>query len=140
MENDNFKKEEFVQKKISYDDFAKVEIKAGKILNVEKVPDTDRLIKLSVDFGSFKTEIKKEDGTIEVIETKDVRQIISGIALYFPDLQVLIGQTFMFVSNLEPRVIKGLTSDGMILGLGGNGKPFALLKPSQDIEPGTAAN
>jgi tRNA-binding EMAP/Myf-like protein len=54
---------------INIDEFKKVEIKIGKILSVEKVPETDKLLKLSVDFGE-----------------ENPRQIISGISAYFPDL------------------------------------------------------
>lgn len=124
---------------ISYEGFKKIEIKAGKILTAEKIPETDKLVKLSVDFGARKTEVKKEDGTIEIKEASDVRQIISGIALYFPEVLDLVGQTFMFVSNLEPRTIKGFESQGMILGLGGGEEPFALLKPSREVALGATA-
>jgi len=62
--------------KISFEDFVKVEIKAGKILSAEKIPDTDKLLKLMVDFA---------EGT--------PRQIVSGISLYFPDATVLVGKT-----------------------------------------------
>ena len=119
---------------ISYDDFKKVEIRAGKILSAEKVPDTDKLLKLSVDFA-------------EAVP----RQIISGIALYFPDSAVLVGKTCMFVTNLEPRIIRGLESQGMILAIstapvvdpvsGVTTSPgnFSLLEPNDSIPPGTLA-
>ena len=83
---------------ISYDDFKKVEICAGKILSAEKVPDTYKLLKLSVDLG-------------EAVS----RTIVSGISLYFPDCSILVGKKCMFVANLEPRVIRGIESQGMIL-------------------------
>ncbi|MFA6536458.1 MAG: hypothetical protein WC250_00405 [Candidatus Paceibacterota bacterium] len=141
MENDNLKlkKEEILAEKIGYDDFVKVEMKAGQILSAEKVPETDKLVKLSVDFGSFKTEVKKEDGTVEIQEAKDVRQIISGISLYFPDASVLVGKKCMFVTNLEPRKIKGLESNGMILALSTEDGKFSLLEPSAEIPIGTKA-
>ena len=124
---------------INYDDFSKVELKVGQILSAEKVPATDKLVKLSVDFGSVKAEVKKEDGTIETTETKDVRQIISGISLYFPDAAVLVGKKCMFVTNLEPRTIKGLESNGMILALSADDDKFSLLEPSAEIPVGTRA-
>ena len=124
---------------INYDDFSKVELKVGQILSAEKVPATDKLVKLSVDFGSVKAEVKKEDGTIEATETKDVRQIISGISLYFPDAAVLVGKKCMFVTNLEPRTIKGLESNGMILALSADDDKFSLLEPSVEIPVGTRA-
>ncbi len=124
---------------ISYDDFAKVEIRAGEILSAEKVPETDKLLKLSVDFGVVKNEITKEDGTVEITESKDIRQIISGIALHFPDASVLVGKKCMFVTNLEPRTIKGLESNGMLFALSTDDGKFSLLEPSPDIPPGTKA-
>lgn len=119
---------------ISYEDFKKVEIRAGKILSAEKVPDTDKLLKLSVDFGE-----KNEAGE------PTPRQIISGIAAHFPDPSVLVGKTCMFVTNLKPRTIRGLESNGMLFAVsapdGPNGEPggFSLLEPTGNIPPGTLA-
>ncbi len=110
---------------ITYDDFAKVEIRAGKVLSAEKIPDTDKLLKLSVDFGSG--------------EGLGVRQIISGIAMYFPDSGMLVGKTCMFVTNLEPRMIKGHESNGMLFALSTGDGAFSLLEPNQTIPPGTKA-
>ena len=114
--------------KITFDDFAKVEIKAGKILSAEKVPETDKLLKLSVDFGEAAP-----------------RQIISGISIFFPDPTTLIGRTAMFVTNLEPRTIKGLESNGMLFAIStpptvvGSAGAFSLLEPGPGIPPGTRA-
>ena len=107
---------------ISFEEFKKVEIKVGKILSAEKVPETGKLIKLSVDFA-------------ETIP----RQIISGIAQHFPDSQTLVGKKCMFVSNLEPRVIKGLESQGMLFAVSTDDGKFSLLEPSNDIPEGTTA-
>lgn len=113
---------------ISYDDFSKVEIRAGKILSAEKIPETDKLLKLMVDFAEATP-----------------RQIVSGISMYFPDPQTLVGKTCMFVTNLEPRTIKGFESNGMLFALStaptgenltGN---FSLLEPNTTIPPGTKA-
>ncbi len=108
-------------KKISYEDFKKVEMKVGLILSAEKIPDTDKLLKLSVDFAEGSP-----------------RQIVSGIAIYFPDLSKLIGKKCMFVTNLEPRTIKGFVSDGMILAVG-DGDSFSLVEPNQEVLPGSSA-
>jgi len=108
--------------KISYDDFAKVEIKAGKILSAEKIPDTDKLLKLSVDFAEDKP-----------------RQIVSGISMYFPDPAVLVGRVCMFVTNLEPRMIKGFESNGMLFALSTTDGNFSLLEPGLNIPVGTKA-
>ncbi|MBI2462771.1 MAG: hypothetical protein HYV65_00870 [Candidatus Spechtbacteria bacterium] len=107
---------------ISYDEFIKVEIKAGRILEVEKIVNTDKLLKISVDFGE---------------ETP--RQIISGIASYFPDPSVLAGRTCMFVANLEPRIIRGYESNGMLFALSTPEGGFSLLEPNPSIPPGTRA-
>ena len=108
---------------ISIDDFSKIEITVGKILSVEIVPDTDKLLKLSVDVGEEKP-----------------RQIVSGISLYFPDCNILIGRKCMFVTNLEPRIIREIESQGMILAVSAQDGRFSLLEPSDEIPVGTRAN
>ncbi len=113
---------------ISYEDFKKVEIKAGKILSAEKILDTDKLFKLSVDFAE-----KDELGNAKP------RQIVSGIALHFPDPAVLVGKTCMFVTNLEPRIIRGHESNGMLFAVSAGEGAFSLLEPNASIPPGTSA-
>lgn len=108
--------------KITYEDFAKVEVRVGKILSAEKIPDTDKLLKLSVDFA---------EGT--------PRQIVSGISLYFPDYSVLVGKKCMFVTNLQPRTIKGHESNGMLFAVSTEDGKFSLLEPGADIPEGTKA-
>lgn len=105
---------------ITLEDFKKIEIKIGKILSAEKVPETDKLLKLSVDFGE---------------ETP--RQIISGISTYFPEIDVLIGKNCAFVANLEPRTIKSLESNGMILAVSGDDY-FSLLEVTDNVVPGAS--
>lgn len=107
---------------ISYDDFAKVEIKVGKILSAEKIPETDKLLRLEVDFAEEKP-----------------RQIVSGISLYFPDHSMLVGKKCMFVTNLEPRTIKGFESNGMLFALSAPEGAFSLLEPADTIPIGTKA-
>jgi methionyl-tRNA synthetase len=113
---------------ITLEDFKKVDIAVGKILSAEKIPDTDKLLKLSVDLGESVP-----------------RQIVSGISLYFPDCSVLVGKKCMFVANLEPRIIRGIESQGMILAVSTDkGQPaqaglFSLLEPGDEIPAGTRA-
>lgn len=107
---------------ISIEDFKKVEIKVGKILSAEKIPDTDKLLKLSVDLG---------EGT--------PRQVVSGIALYFPEPESLVGKSTMFVANLEPRTIRGHESQGMILAVSTEEGVFSLVAPEKEMPPGTTA-
>lgn len=105
---------------ISIDDFKKVEIRVGTVLAAEKVADADKLLKLTVDFGEEKP-----------------RQVISGIALFITP-EALAGKQFPFVTNLEPRVIRGIESQAMILALGGEAGPdsFSLLAPTKNVTPG----
>jgi methionyl-tRNA synthetase len=107
---------------IKIEDFKKVDIAVGKILSAEKIPETDKLLKLSVDLG----------------ETTP-RTIVSGISLFFPDCSVLVGKKCMFVANLEPRVIRGIESQGMILAVSGEGGEFSLLEPNDTISVGARA-
>lgn len=102
---------------ISFDDFKKLEIKIGEILSVEKVEGADKLLKLEVDFGDFK------------------RQIVSGIAEFYTP-ESLIGKKFPFITNLEPRIIKEVESQGMILAVDNNGE-IALLSPDKEIPAGS---
>lgn len=114
---------------INIDDFKKIDIAVGEILSVEKIENSKKLLKLSVNLGEEKP-----------------RQIISGIARYFPDESKLVGKKCMFVANLEPRMINGLESQGMILAVSTDenipdaeeGK-FSLIMPDQDIPAGTRA-
>jgi len=109
-----------MNEKITIDDFKKVEIKIGQIVTAEKVEGADKLVKFTVDF--------KEEA---------LRQILSGIAVHYPDPSVLVGKKFPFVTNLEPRTIRGFESNGMILAASDTEGGFALLEPSSDILHGT---
>ena len=83
---------------MTYDDFKKVEMKIGEIISAEKVEKSEKLLKLSVNFGEVAN-----------------RQVISGIASAYPDPAALVGRKCIFVTNLEPRLIMGLESQAMIL-------------------------
>lgn len=102
---------------INFEQFKQLDIKVGTILSAEKIPDTDKLLKLEVDLGSEK------------------RQIVSGIAEYFSDPHDVVGKQAPFVTNLEPRTIRGHESQGMILGVSGE-KGFVLLSPVEEVESG----
>ena len=111
------------KQKISLEDFSKIEVKIGTVRSAERVPDTDKLLRLMVDFN--------EEG--------EVRQIISGIAAYVPEPESLVGRQLAFVTNLEPRVIRGLESNGMLFAVG-EGESFSFLIPDREIPPGTSAH
>lgn len=139
---------DIIKRMISFDDFQKVEITVGKILSAEKITDTDKLLKLSVDFGPLPTVAAVPASPTSGVEkktpdvfppTRDIRQIISGIAKYFPDPSVLVGKKCMFVTNLEPRVIKGHESNGMLFAVSTEDGKFSLLEPNADIPEGTRA-
>jgi methionyl-tRNA synthetase len=104
---------------ITFDDFQKLDIVLGTVVSVEPVPETDKLLRLEVEVGE-----------------EAPRQIISGIHEYFPDPQVLVGRSCPFVLNLEPRTIRGLESQGMILAAD-HENSFALFEPSVPLPSGT---
>ena len=104
---------------VTLDEFKKLEIKIRHILSAEKVADTDKLLKLSVDMGE---------------ETP--RQIISGISAYFLDPQILVGKKCVLAKNLEPRTIRGFESQGMILAVSGDSF-FSLLETLPEVTPGS---
>lgn len=108
---------ENVKSLITYDDFQKLDIRIGKILAAERVKDSDKLLRLEVDFGQEK------------------RQIVAGIAQYFVP-ESIVGSEAPFVFNLEPRVLRGVKSEGMILAASSDGK-VALLHPSHELPPGS---
>lgn len=122
---------------INFEDFKKVDIAVGKILSAEKIPDTDKLLKLSVDLGLKNFSPEHSTGQNVLGEERDIRQIISGISFYFPDCGILVGRKCMFVVNLEPRVIRGLESQGMILTVSTSDGKFSLLEPKDEIPVGT---
>lgn len=102
---------------ISYDDFAKLELKIGKIRSAERIEGTDKLVRLEVDLGVER------------------RQLVAGIGLsYQPD--ELVGKEIVVVANLESRTIKGVESQGMLLAASGEEGPV-LLAPEKEVPPGS---
>lgn len=102
---------------ITFDDFKRLDIRIGKIIFSEKVTGTDKLLKLEVDFGSEK------------------RQIVAGIAESY-EAALLIGKEIPVLMNLEPRSIRGIESQGMILAIDVDGKP-TLMHPDKEVPPGS---
>jgi methionine--tRNA ligase beta chain len=102
---------------ITIDDFKKVEIRIGKIIAAEKLENADKLLKLQVDFGEFQ------------------RQILSGIAEFYAP-EDLIGKNLPFVVNLEPRVMRGEESQGMLMAIDTEEKPV-LLEPAAEVPEGS---
>ena len=101
---------------ISFDDFQKMDLRTAVILNAERVPKTDKLLKLEVDLGFEK------------------RIIVSGIAEHYTP-EESIGKTVLIIANLAPRKIKGIESKGMILMAEENGK-LSFMSPQKEIKGG----
>jgi len=99
---------------IQYDDFAKLDIRVGTILEAEKVAKSDKLLKFLIDDGIEK------------------RIILSGIAKYFTP-EEMIGKQVTFLANLAPRKIMGVESNGMILMAEDRDGSLALLQPHKAV-------
>jgi methionine--tRNA ligase beta chain len=101
---------------ITFEEFKKVEIRIGKIVSAEKLENADKLLKLQVDFGEFK------------------RQILSGIAEFYQP-EELVDKKLPFIVNLEPRVMRGEESQGMLMAIDTEEKPVLLL-PAAEVPTG----
>ena len=103
---------------IQYEDFAKLEFRIGTVIAAEMVPDTDKLIKCTIDFGEL-----------------GERVIVSGIAQWKKP-EDLVGRQLPYIVNLAPKMLRGVLSQGMLLAASDeNG--VALLMPERLVPPGT---
>ena len=102
---------------INFEEFQKIELKVAKVIQAERIKESEKLLKLEVDLDEEK------------------RQIVAGIAKFYQP-EDLVGREIIMVANLEPRMIFGLESQGMLLAADVNGKPV-LLKPDEEVPPGT---
>lgn len=118
-ENSETKQLQPVKADIVYDDFDKIDLRVGKVLEAERVPKADKLLKLTVDLGF------------------EQRTILSGIAEYYKP-EELVGKLVTVVANLAPRKIRGIESQGMLLMAGNDFGKLYSVGPEQDIEPGSA--
>jgi len=112
------KTESVVKSEIQFDDFARIDLKVGTIVSAEKVEKADKLLKLSVDLG-FET-----------------RTIVSGIALHFKPEEI-VGKQVTVVTNLAPRKMRGIESNGMILMAEDKNGKLQFLKPENPVSPGS---
>jgi methionyl-tRNA synthetase len=101
---------------ISFEDFQKIDLRIAKILKAEKVENSDKLIKLEIDLGN------------------EQRIIVAGIGKKYQP-EDLIGQLIVVVANLEPKEIKGVKSQGMLLAVDSQNGPV-LLVPLEQVLPG----
>ena len=99
------KEQQKEDKAITIDDFDKVEMKVGQILGVEPVKGSNKLLAFKLDFGE-----------------KEPRQILSGIAKFYPSYEELVGKKVIAVTNLKPRKMLGHLSQGMLLSSEKDGK------------------
>jgi methionyl-tRNA synthetase len=104
---------------IQFDDFAKIELKAGTVIACEKVPKADKLLKLQIDLGT------------------EERTIVSGIAMHYT-AEEMTGKQVVVVTNLAPRKMKGIESQGMILTAEDADGKLRLLKPEEMVVPGSS--
>jgi methionine--tRNA ligase beta chain len=109
---------------INFDDFQKMDIRIGTILEAEKVEGADKLLKLKVDLGSD-----------PATAGQDIRTIVAGIAKDYKP-QSLIDKQLVILTNLEPRTIRGIESQGMILAAVVEEKAV-ILKPAKKVPSGT---
>lgn len=103
---------------ITFDDFAKVDMRIALIENAEFVDGSDKLLRLTLDLGGEK------------------RNIFSGIRSAYPDPQALIGRLTIMVANLAPRKMRFGISEGMVMAAGPGGKDIFLLSPDSGAQPG----
>jgi methionyl-tRNA synthetase len=102
---------------VAIDDFAKIELRAAKVVAAERVPKADKLLKLTLDVGGQQ------------------RTVVSGIApAYAPE--AMVGKTVIYFANLAPRKIRGVESQGMILAAG-DAEVLALSGLDREVPPGT---
>ena len=103
--------------KISIDDFMKVELRVAKVLTAEKVPNSKKLLKLSVDVGT------------------EQRTLVAGISEAYEPEQ-LVGRTIVIVFNLKPAKLMGIESNGMVLAASVDGGKPVLVGFDQEMPPG----
>ena len=102
---------------ITYEDFAKLDLRIAKIVSTEKIPGKSKIIKGVIDLGEEKREV-----------------VIGGAEYYQPE--ELVGKTVVVIANLEPRKIAGLESNAMLLAADVNDRPF-WLTVNDDVPLGT---
>lgn len=103
---------------ITIDDFAKLDLRAAKVLNCEAVPKSDKMLRFELDLGDHK------------------RQVFSGIKAAYPNPEALIGRFVIVIANLAPRKMSFGLSEGMILSAGSGGADLFLLDADSGVQPG----
>ena len=103
---------------ITIKEFQRMDIRVGRVLKAERVPETKKLIVLEIDIGEEKP-----------------RRMVAGIAEYYR-AEELVGKNLVVLANLEPKKIRGIISNGMILAADVNGRPY-ILTVEDEVPPGS---
>ena len=111
-----------IKAEIEFDDFTKLDLRVATVLECDKVPKTDKLLRFLLDDGIGK------------------RTILSGIAAYYPNPQELVGKQVCFIANLGARKLRGILSEGMILSAENADGTLSLVQPSSEVKPGSQIN
>jgi methionine--tRNA ligase beta chain len=102
---------------ITYDDFAKIELRVAKVLEARPHPNADKLLLLQVDVGD------------------EQKQIVAGVKAHYAP-EALVGKNIIIVNNLAPAMLRGETSNGMLLAATSGEKVILLTVDDQDCVPG----
>lgn len=121
-------------KYIGIEDFAKVELRIGKILEWNLIEGADKLYRFTVDVGETKKVILE---TGEEVTEPVYRTILSGIREFFPDGNIFLNKYVCVVANLAPRKMRGFESNGMLLFAGGDTGSLFMVSPVGEPVPGT---
>lgn len=116
-EKNNFKPEP-IKDIVDFDTWEKTDIRVGTVLECCKVPKADKLLQFKIDDGNGE------------------RTIVSGIAQSYPNPEELVGKQVLFIANFEPRKLKGVVSNGMILSAVNADGKLVLCSPSKEVKPG----
>jgi methionyl-tRNA synthetase len=103
---------------VTYEQFKKMDMRVGQVLSVEPVEGTDKLLKFQIEFGD-----------------KQI-QIVSGLKEFYPEYEKLIGKQLLYILNLEPRTIRGVESNGMLMAVDGKDGAPVFLIPETEVMPG----
>ena len=109
---------EAIKENVPFEDFCKLDMRVGTVLECTKVPKADKLLQFKIDDGM------------------GGRTIVSGIAQSYPDPQVLVGKQVCFVANFEPRKLKGIMSEGMIISAVDADGRLVVISPSDVVKNG----
>ena len=106
---------------IQYEDFAKLDLRVGKILEASEHPNADKLLVVQVDLGTEK------------------RQLCAGLRGHYEPAE-LVGKSIIVVANLAPRTMRGEVSQGMLLAATAADNRIIILTPDSEVEPGSGVS